>query len=205
MRKDILALGMFAMLLGVVFLSASRTAVMPGPKWDVVVNTRPNESTEKLFLQGNLTEGDRFQVNFALDQNSAQPYLLEPEVQINVTDPNGHSEFYRIRLTDMDGRFARLDPFPESIANYTGTYNVTAEAFEILLKNLVLTKLGFVKTDPDYPYSFLFPVGIAILLGGSGISLLAVKISKRKRVRYKLRLLEQHTGRFVDLVCRYPS
>jgi hypothetical protein len=204
MRKDILALGMFAMLLGLVFLSASRTAIEPGLKWDVVVNTRANVSTEKLSLEGNLTEGDRFQVNFALDQSSAQPFLMEPEVQVNVTDPNGDSKLYSIRLTSVDSTFARLDPFPEDVANYTGTYNVTAEAFEILLKNLILTKLGFVKTDPDYPYSFLFPVGIAILLGGSGISLLAVKISKRKKVRYKLRF-EQHTGRFVDLVCRYPS
>jgi hypothetical protein len=183
MRKDILALGMSVMFLGLVFLSASRTAIKPEPKWDVVVNTRANESTERLFLQGNLTEGDKFQVNFALDQNSAQQFLLEPEVQVNVTDPNGHSKLYSIRLRGMDGYIARLDPFPQDVANYTGTYNVTAEAFEILLRNLVLSKLGFVKTDPDYPYSFLFPVGIAILLGGSGISLLALKISKRKRVR----------------------
>jgi len=205
MRKDILALGMFAMVLGVVFLSASRTAVKPGLKWDVVVNTRPPESTVRLFLQGNLTEGDRFQVNFAIDQNSSSPFFMEPEVEVNVTDPNGGSKLYSIRLTSVDSRVARLDPFPEDVANYTGTYEVTAEAYEILLKNLVLTKLGFVKTDPDYPYSFLFPVGIAILLGWSGISLLAVKISKSKRVRYKVRLLEQHTGRFVNLMCRYPS
>jgi hypothetical protein len=185
MRKDILALGMFVMFLGLIFLSVSRTVKKPELKWATVVNTRAKESTEKLFLQGNLTEGDRFQVTFGLNQSSSQPFLLEPEVEVNVTDPNGHSKLYSIRLTSIDSSFACMDPFPEDVANYTGTYKVTAEAFEILLNSLFLHRQ--VKTEPDHPYSFLFPVGIAIFLGGGGISLLAVKISKRKRIRNKRR------------------
>lgn len=198
MRRNLLALGVLLVFLGLFFLSVSRTVMKPELSWAIVENTRANKSTEKLSLQGYLTKGDRFQVTFGIDQNSSSPFFLEPGVYVNVTDPNGYSSFYNIDLTtDEYGYVLRLDPWPEDVANYTGSYTVAAEAFDILLKSLVLHRQ--VKTEPGYPYSFLFPVGIGILLGGGGISLFGVKISKPKRIRYKRRLHE-HTKRFVDMM-----
>jgi len=188
MRKDILALGMFVMFLGLVFLCVSRIAIEQ--QWMMIPGARaePTDPVERLSIQGDLKEGERFKVTFTL--RNFTPYSLELGVVVNVTDPNGYSKLYEIPLSSSGtGTPLLVEPFPEDIANYTGTYKVSAEGYDVTLRSLVLQRKG----EPLYPYSFIFPVGIAIFLGGGGISLLAVKmraraqLSKRKGLRNKRR------------------
>lgn len=195
MRRDLLALGILLLFLGVVFISGSRVVVKPEPleKWVVVEDTSAEQPTSSLFVQGRLTRGDRFRVYFELAPPSPGPFSMDATVLVNLTDPNGYVEPYYIPIERDEGGTLRLmAPFPGGVANYTGTYKVSAEAIlGVFFNYLDLQKIEIEEKEPQYPYGVLFPVGIAVLLGGVGISLLGTKISRRKRIRYK-RPLHKH-------------
>ena len=194
MRRDLLALGMFLLLLGVVFMSGSRVVVKPEPleRWVVVEDATAEQPTPSLFVQGRLTYGDRFRVYFELAPPSPGPFSSDATVLVNLTDPNGYMEPYSIPIDRDEAGLRPMAPFPRGVANYTGTYKASAEAiWGISLNYLGLQKIELEEKELQYPYGILLPVGIAILLGGVGILLLGAKISRRKRIRYK-RLSHKH-------------
>jgi len=169
-------------------MSGSRVVVKPEPfeRWVVVEDVTVEEPASSLFLQGSLTHGDKYRVYFELAPPSTGPFSMDTTVAVNLTDPNGYMEPYYIPIEREDLTLQLAAPFPEGVANYTGSYNVSAKAMlEIFLNYLSLQKIELVEREPQYPYSILLPVGIAILVGGVAISLLGAKISRRKRIRYK--------------------
>jgi len=188
MRRDLLALGLFLLFLGVVFISASRVTVKLEPleKWVVVEDVRVEEPASSLVVEGHLAREDRYRVYFVLAPPSPGPFSLDTTVLVNLTDPNGYMESYYIPIEREDLMLFLKAPFPEGVANYTGTYKVRAEAIlGVFFNYLSLQKIELVEREPQYPYGTLLPVGIAILLGGVGISILGAKISKRRRIRYR--------------------
>lgn len=197
MRRDLLALGIFLLFLGLVFISGSRVVVKPEPfeKWVAVEDTTVEEPASILFVQGSLTHGDKYRVYFELAPPPPGPFSADTIAQVNLTDPNGYMESYLIPIErDEMGLLRVTESFPGGVANYNGTYKVSAEVpkiFGVTFKSLSIQKIELVEKEPQYPYGFLLPVGIAILLGGVAISLLGAKISRRKRIRYK-RLLHKH-------------
>lgn len=190
MRRDLLALSIFLLFLGVVFISGSRVVVKPEPleKWVVVEEARATaEQTSSLFVQGSLDPGDRFRVIFELAPPSPGFLSLDTTVLVNLTHPNGYTEPYYIPIErDESGMPQLMASFPEGVANYTGTYKASAEAIlGIFFNSLSLQKMELEEREVQLPYGILLPVGIVILFGGVGISILGAKISMRKRTRYK--------------------
>lgn len=191
MRKDLLAIGIFLIFLGLISVASSRVAIKPEPTqdWVVVEKTEVLQPTEKLSVQGDLTSGDRFRANFGLSRSTGPGIVPEVSmILVNLTDPNGEIESSQIPLDLQGGAVTPMAPFPKGIANYTGTYKVDARTIGVVLLNEVaLEKMEIEEKELQYPYANLLPIGIAIFIGGFGISLLGVKLSKRKRMLYKRR------------------
>ena len=195
MRKDLLALGTFLVFFGLVFVAFSRVAIKPEPlpRWVVVGKAEITQPSENLFVQGNLKSGDTFRVNFHLAPVGGQ-WLPDIVILINITDPNGHTKPYQIPIKSELGGLQPTGPLPGGVANHTGAYKVKALAiFGVLFNYLALEKIEIEEKESQYPYTNLFPVGVAILLVGFGILFLGVKLSKRKRTLYKRRLLKRKT------------
>lgn len=191
MRKDLLALGILLLFLGVVFISGSRGVVKPDPleKWVVVEDVTPEEPASSLFVQGILTMNDTYRVYFELAPFPSGPFSIDTFAQVNVTDPNGYMESYSIPIErDEMGLLQATESLPGGVANYTGTYEVSAEVPEIFgvnFRSLGIQKIELEERELEYPYGILLPVGSVILLGGVAISILGAKVSRRKRIRYK--------------------
>lgn len=191
MRRDLLALGIFFLFLGVVFISGSRVAIKQKPleTWiDVDKATATDEQTTRLSVQGNLTSEDEFRVYFELTPPPSSGFFsMDTTVLVNLTDPNGYMEPYYIPVEhDESGMLQLMASFPEGVANYNGTYKASAEAIlGIFFRSLSLQRIELEEREGQYPYGILLPVGTVILFGGVGISILGAKISKRKTIRYK--------------------
>ena len=195
MRKDLLALGTFLLLLGLYFVAHSRVAIKPEAtkKWVVVEDTTAQPPSENLFVQGNLISGDEFRVTFHLVPSGGQ-FLPDIVILINITNPNEDTKSYQIPIESGEGGLQPMEGLPRGIANHTGTYKVKAlTIFGVLFNYLALEKIEIEEKESQYPYTNLFPVGVAILLVGFGILFLGVKLSKRKRTLYKRRLLKRKT------------
>lgn len=190
-RKNLLALGLVLIFMGLVFIAVSRIVVKPEPlqKWVVVEEVEAGQSADNLFLNGHLTQGDRFRVYFSLGPVSGGRLSVDATVLINLTDPIGHVKLYEIPIMYAQGKLTTRDRFPEVVANYTGAHKVNARGiWGVSLTYLALQKMEIEEKEPQYPYIIFLPVGFAVLLGGVGTSILGVKTSKRKRTRYKSRL-----------------
>lgn len=189
MRKDLLALGTLLLFFGLVFVAISRVAIRPEPTpyWVVVEETWAQQPSDSLFVQGTLKNGDRFRANFRLAIVGAH-LLPDVVILVNITDPNEHTESFEVLVPFTKG--APKYEFPEHVANFTGTYKVTAQSIlpTALLSNLALQKMEIEEEEPQYPHSDFMPVGVVVLLGGFGILFLGVKLSKRRRTLYKRRL-----------------
>jgi len=189
MRKKVFALGVCVLFLGVVLTSSSGMLIKPEPQgvWALVkdVTAPAAERVEHLFVEGNLTTGDKFRVIFSLAPPPSGRISLDTEVLINLTDPIGHTDYYEIPIERADGSLGTEAPLPEGVANYTGTYKVNAETiWGIYLIRLALRKWELQESESYYPYRNFFLPGLIVLLGGVSTSLLGVKTSgKRKRFR----------------------
>lgn len=191
MRKNLFVLGVSFLFLGMIFIAVSRVAVKPEPlkKWAKVGEAHGEETpTLNLFAQGDLTRGDRFRVYFNIALLSSSVISVDASVVINLTDPNGHTETYDIPVTSQGGKAALMEPLPEDVANYTGTYKVDAWGLFVSLRYVALQRMELKEREPQYPYGNLFFVGCAVFLGGIGASYLGVKASRHKRTSLKRHL-----------------
>lgn len=95
-----------------IFIAVSRVSVKPEPskRWTVVNSSRAETTNMKLFVQGNLTQGDRFKVYFSLAPLSSSALSEAATVVINLTDPNGHPETYGISVASQGGQLALMEP-----------------------------------------------------------------------------------------------
>lgn len=186
MKKNILALGIFLLFLGIVLIGVSGMDVSkPEKKWTVVSEVKEEEATPltKLAVQGNLEQGDTFRAYFELSPRpQTGAYSIDVAVVVNLTDPNGNTRTYDIPITYVGIMPANLEPFPEGVANYTGTYKLDAWGiWGAALNYLALKKMEFEEVEPQYPYSNLSFVGGATFLGGIGTLFLGIKAPRRKR------------------------
>jgi len=196
-RKDLLALGIILLFLGLIFTSISREAVKPEPEGSWVPLAEAKESKApfwNLFVEGDLKQGDKFRIVYREGMWRSELIVEGGTVYINLTDPWGHIENYEIlyelsadeQLVPVEG--GRRLP-SEFLANDTGSYKVSAEAiWGVSLTYLALVKFELKEKEPYYPNSNLFPIGVVTIFGGVGVSLLGAKISKSKKIRKKGRL-----------------
>jgi hypothetical protein len=181
MRKGIRTIGICFLFLGLILIGASQIIVESNTSWLLVdYKTASGMGTDKLSVQGNLTEGDVFLVNFTIrPPEGAYPDVAG--VNITITDPNNNKAIYEVEI-GAGPQF--LDPFPTGTVNVTGPYKVDADARIVNLTRLDLrTKL----IEKKYPYSSLFIVGGAIFGSGAIVSIIAFKTSKHKRHIPKLK------------------
>ncbi|MEM2105384.1 MAG: hypothetical protein QXV21_02795 [Candidatus Bathyarchaeia archaeon] len=182
MRKGILAIGIFLMFLGLIFTSISRSISEVDVNWVLVAtSSAAGMGADRLSVQGNLTQGDYFFVNFTI----RPPTETIPDVagiEITITDPNNNKTNYEIEI-GPGPRF--LNPFPEGPVNVTGQYNVEAVARLINLTRLDLRKREV--GEKKYPYEYLLPIGGVILGVGVVTSIIGLKTSKRKKRFSKLK------------------
>jgi len=195
MRKGLLALGIFLSFVGLGFIAASKLVVKPEPvetDWIDIDKVSSQEPRYVLSVNGSLNQGDKFRVYFQLYPVYGT-LSVDASVEVNLTDPNGNSTLYDVPIgRSQGGVLGLLGPFPEGVANYTGTHRVDAEGiWGVSLIYLALQKMPIEEREPQYPYSTFFPVGIGIFLAGGGISLLGAKTSKHKR------RLHKHKTRFL--------
>ena len=177
-----------------IFIAVSRVSVKPEPskRWTVVNSSRAETTNMKLFVQGNLTQGDRFKVDFRLAPLSSSVLSEAATVVINLTDPNGHLKTYGIPVVlSQEGQLGLMEPFPEGVANYTGTYRIDAWGIFVSVRYLALRRMVLEERELQYPYGNLFFVGCAIFLGGIGASYLGGKASRHRRTSLK-RHLSRH-------------
>lgn len=188
MRKDLLALGIFLSFLGLGFMAASQMVVKPEPVekgWMLLKEVTLEQPSRLLSVQGPLNSGDRYRAYFTLAPVSG-PISMDASVIVNITDPSGYTNSHDIPIGRQGGVLAIERPFPEGVANSSGTYKVDAEAiWGMSLTYLALQKMEIEEREPYYPYGAFLPVGGVIFLGGVGISFLGAKISKHKRRLHK--------------------
>ena len=192
MRKVLLALGVFAMLFGLVLHAVSQMSVqeqLPYETWLNVNDTEANPPVGNLSVEGNLTSGDKFRLWFSLQPSQSQVFPNSLGIKMNLTNPNGNTASYIVHVDiDEEGKIRTLDPYPEDIANYTGTYRVDGQSLGVvLIRLLVIQKSLFVEPELKYPYEALLPVGIVVFLVGVGLILWGAMSSKRKRPLRKKR------------------
>lgn len=185
MKRGMLALGIFLLLVGVVFLGGSRIVIQPelGEKWVGVEETRSGP-TQSLSIEGNLTQNDTFVVRFDFRFTST-PVQPMGRVQINVTDPVGDTFSYDVVVEARGGKPV-IPEFPEGIANLTGRYGVHACASvekNVQLSSLGLWKMEIKNTSPQYPYGFLFPLGIIVSICGVVVCFFGARRWKCRRTR----------------------
>lgn len=191
MRRNVLVSGIFITLLGLAFMAASGIAVQPEPprETEVLDETTPDQPAYSLSVQGDLSNGDRFRVGFTVEGPPGALHI-DAAVIVNVADPDGNNSTYEIPITLKGEQPIPTTPFPESTANKTGLYKVVAQGiWGVLLRSLVLEKM--ILKEPEYPYGILFPMGIAIMMVGIGVSFLGAKSSKPRRVLSKKRSLKR--------------
>lgn len=188
MRRDILVLGIFLLFLGLILISSSHEVVKPEPieSWVVVREVMVDQPSLNLFVEGTLIRGDRFRAYFEPTPPSSPISTGDETVALNLTDSNGNTKSYSILMERADSSFLPEEPFPEDVANNTGTYQVSAEAlYGAYLDYLSLQKIEIEETASYDVYSILLPIGFAILLLGVGISALSTRLSRHKKTRYK--------------------
>ena len=194
MRKSVLVSGLFLVLFGLVFMVASTIAVQPEPfiETQVLDKTTANPPADSLSVQGNLSNGDRFRIGFTIDTSPGQIHV-DAAVILTVTNPEGYNLTDEIPIGfSPGGKPISMAPFPEGIANKTGTYKVSAQGiWFVYLRSLVLEKAILKEGEAEYPYRILFPIGIATITGGVGTSLLGAKSSKPRKIRSKRRSLKR--------------
>lgn len=191
MKKNLFALGVSLLFLGVIFIAFSNVVVQLEPlkKWTAIDEVDGEQETlVKLSAQGDLTEGDRFRVYFSLYPPTGSWYSVDQGVYINFTDPNGHTETYDVAVTSEGGYHALMTPFPEGVANYTGTYRADALGLFVSLRYLALQRMDITEREPQYPHSNFFFVGCAVFSGGIGTLYLGSKALRHRRVSLKRRL-----------------
>jgi hypothetical protein len=192
MKKSLLALGILLSFVGLSFMAASQIVVKPEPQtqWETVQEVSVEKPTMLLSVQGQLKEADEFKVYFQLAPLSGQVISWDASVEINFTDPGGNMTLYDIPIGLVSGNLVLKAPFPQGVANYTGTYKVDAEGiWGMYLIYLALQKMKIEETEPQHPYGIFIPVGVVVFLAGGGIFLLGAKASKHKR------RLHKHKGR----------
>ena len=175
MRKDLLALGLILLFVGMASMSISQVTVTPEPiqSWVTVAESTSQEPSNNMTVQGTLTQGDRFRVYFLYGPYSGA-INIDAGVLINLTDPTGYTKsFYSLVESGPS--------YPEYTANSTGTYRANALAILISITSLTFEKMEIEEKGSQHPYSIYLPVGGVIFAGGSGILLLGRKISKRRR------------------------
>jgi len=182
MRKDILALGLILFFAGLVLVATSQIAVKQEPtkSWLTVAKVEPQQPSYNMSVEGTLAQGDKFRVYFKLGRVSG-PFIEGAAVLINLTDPNEYSNLYDVSIGSVEGILGILEPFPEGVANHTGTYKANAQGLAVSLSYLSLQKMKLEEKEPLYPYSTFFPAGSVICLGGVGILILSNRMSRHKR------------------------
>jgi len=195
MRKGMLVIGIFFLFLGLILISTSRVTVESN-KWSLVdFATAPGMGVKTLSVQGNLTKGDAFLVNFTI----RPPQGSFPDVagvDITITDPNDNKAVYEVGI-GAGPKF--LDPFPTGVINVTGFYRVDAVA---RIVNLTRLDLRIKLVEKTYPYSYLSVGGGVIFGGGLVMSIVALKTSKRKRrtPELKTRFQSSDLNIFIDQI-----
>jgi hypothetical protein len=176
MRKEIVIIGAFLMFLGLIFMSISRSIAESDIRWVLVDSESASGiGTNRLSVEGNLTYGDFFLVNFTI----RPPSEVIPDVagvNVTITDPNNNKTSYDIEI-GPGPQF--LDPFPMGLINVTGHYAVEAISRFVNLTRLDLRKQEF--SEKRYPYGSLLIVGSVIFGGGAGMSIIGLKASKHKK------------------------
>lgn len=186
MRKGILIIGIFFLFLGLILIGISQGIVESNIKWLLVdYKTASGMGSAKLSVQGNLTEGDIFLVNFTIRPPQG-PYPDVTGVDITITDPDNNKAVYGVEIgtEPSTGEPIFVNPFPTGTVNVTGLYKVDADARIVNLTRLDLRRQ---LNEKIYPYSSLFIVGGAIFGGGAIISIVGLKTSKPKRHISKLK------------------
>jgi len=189
MRRDLLASGLILSFVGLAFMGISQMSIKHEPlqNWVTVAEAGPlQQPSYNMSVQGTLSSSDRFKVYFQLGPYSGGPIVEGAGVLVNLTDPSGYTESYDISVgLSSGGTLGIMEPFPEYIANSTGTYRANAEAFFVSIVYLAFQKMELTEIEPQYPNRGFFPVGVAIFAGGVGVVLLGAKISKRRRRFHK--------------------
>lgn len=178
MRKDLLVLGACLLFLGTIFLSVSRVAQSGPSSWPQVASDSEPGGADSLSVQGNLTTGDTWQIYFAV-RFTQQQITMDEGAYVTLTDPSNNTLSYDIPI--YSGPMPEY--FPTDKANHTGLYTVNASRYGLFTK---LTRLELRKmelSEPRYPYGLLLPIGVVVLGGGAGTSLLGAKSSKPPRRR----------------------
>jgi len=198
MKKKIVAAGIILLFLGLVLLSLSGVAInQTAQTWTNVKEIKPEKPTRILSVEGNLTQGDKYRVYFLLSP-MPDSFPIDAGVVVNVTDQQENLLTYHdIDIVREGQHLVPQQPLPRGIANYTGTYKVHAEGvFGVLLSRLSLQRLAS-QIETQYPYSAYTPVGIIVLSGGIGASLVGIRSTKRRKRKIKsnpARTYNPHSG-----------
>jgi hypothetical protein len=182
MRRSLVILGVCLLFLGLISIAVSHSIVKSEYSYPLINrNTASGTGTRMLSVEGNLTEGNRFFINFTT-KYPQEPVPDVLGVNVTVTDKtNNNSVSYEIPIYPGPTLMA---PFPRGLVNHTGPHKVDVMGFGINVTRVDL-RLEIIKQL--YPYDFLFLGGIVVLGGGVGISLIGLKSSKPQRHRSKIK------------------
>ena len=157
------------------------------PVTTTVGETIDTENEEAYYVEGNLTKGDHFLIEFSLGRLSSHRLPDVVGVNITITSPDGNvtSQFVRIDWDPSGTRLVAMDEV-RGVANCTGTYIVEETYHFLPLARLAIVKVDYVEKT-RYPYFYLLPVGILLIVLGIILVILSYFTSTKRRLPKKRR------------------
>jgi len=171
MRLKFLALGIALIFIGLLFISISQTAVTESKKNEERVAVGEKDSTQ---INATLNAGDIFSVSYS----GGSGYTSPEELDVTVYDPRNESTTVPY-MTIKNG----------IVANYTGLHRMQLLGLFIDPSSpIILTVMKIHRwTETKYPNSDLLPVGISLIIIGTGVSIWGALSSKGRRIRGKVK------------------
>ena len=157
------------------------------PVTTTVGETIDTENEEAYYVEGNLTKGDHFFIEFSLGRLSSPIIPEGAGVNIKITSPDGNvtSQFVRIKWDPSGTRLVAMDEV-RGVANCTGTYIVEETYHFFPLARLAIVKIDYVEKT-RHPYFYLLPVGILLIALGIILIILSYFTSTKRRLPKKRR------------------
>jgi len=178
LRLKFVAIGMILIFVGLLFVSVSQTSV-----------TTPKDNVERIAygdanstkINATLNAGDEFSMSYS----GGSPLSSPEEIDVNITDPRNESRIVPYTTAHSEGSADR-----GIVANYSGLYKM-----ELLGVFIDYTKPPIILTvmkiqrwkETTYPNSDMLPVGISIIVVGTGLFIWGATSSKGRRVRGKVK------------------
>jgi hypothetical protein len=209
MRKNILALGIILLFIGIITFSISFSAEKT--EKNQLIKRKEDLPIGKWEISAQFNKGEKLLVFFSRVQEKNLIVDGTAIIDINITCPKGGNTTFRVMFTDTYHPYANITlkskdndnglivNYPlegiGGIAEYDGLYKVYVYSYSYLEFNyfppngtLPWLELYKVIEEKNYPYLILLPVAIALIIAGVSLSIWAAKTPKRpSRIKKKLK------------------